>query len=102
MSTHHRPAAHHQRGDRQLGDWQRGDWQRGDWQQRAACRDQVAVFDETFEGRHRSRATAIAQRVCQECPVRRVCLADALRTEAGESHRWGVRGGLLPGECTWL
>ena len=78
------------------------DRQQDGWQQRAACRDHAAVFDETFDSRHRSRATGLAQQVCQGCPVRRACLADALRQEAGGAHRWGVRGGLLPAERTRL
>ena len=87
MSTHHRPAGYRRHDD---------------WQQRAACSDQVTVFDPTFEGLHRSCATTLAQQICQHCSVRRACLADALRTEAAAGHRWGVRSGLLPGERTRL
>lgn len=35
--------------------------------------------------------------VCAQCPVRQLCLADALATETGGAmHRYGIRGGLDP------
>jgi WhiB family redox-sensing transcriptional regulator len=38
-----------------------------------------------------------ALQVCAECPVREMCLADAMATE-DPAMRWGVLGGLTPAE----
>jgi len=37
-----------------------------------------------------------AKQICAVCPVRRACLADALREEGGRGHesRFGIRGGM--------
>lgn len=36
----------------------------------------------------------VAKQICSRCPVRAECLADALATQ----DRFGIRGGLTPGE----
>ncbi|MHA6796680.1 WhiB family transcriptional regulator [Pseudonocardia bannensis] len=74
---------------------------RTDWR-RAAVYAQVdpELFypvDET----PRSPAIAAALRVCAGCPVRAVCLADALASE-DPARRWGVIGGTTPAQRTLL
>ena len=39
-----------------------------------------------------------ARRLCQECPVRQPCLMTAMLEEAAEERRFGIFGGLDPGE----
>lgn len=39
-----------------------------------------------------------AKALCHRCPVAEVCLWAALAGEAGEEYRYGVAGGLRPGE----
>lgn len=62
------------------------------WADEAACRDvDLAVFyPQPGYGAYR-RAAAL----CAACPVRRNCLAEALRTES-VGHRFGMWGGLMP------
>ena len=42
----------------------------------------------------------LAKRICSECPLKTQCLEHAMREEgsAGPRARWGIRGGLTPGE----
>lgn len=59
------------------------------WHADAACSaDPEAMFPDTNAAR-----ITYALAVCEGCPVRYECLADALRT--GETAH-GIRGGLLP------
>jgi WhiB family redox-sensing transcriptional regulator len=68
------------------------------WRTRAACRTanpelffpQVGAPDELAQ-------TAAAKRVCAACPVREVCLADAMAWE-DPARRVGVFGGLAADE----
>ena len=63
----------------------------GQWLKRAACLGREdAMFPDNNEA-----GIASAKRICEPCPVRDACLADALRT--GDNH-WGIRGGLKPEE----
>lgn len=61
---------------------------------RAACR---GVPVDWFYASGRG-ATRPARAICQGCPVRLDCLADALEVEARLPYRSGVRGGLTAGE----
>jgi hypothetical protein len=69
-----------------------------DWRERATCRSadaelffpQVGAPDEVAQ-------TAAAKRVCAVCPVRDVCLADAMAWE-DPARRVGVFGGLSADE----
>lgn len=51
-----------------------------------------------FPDKGQSDKTRAAIAVCMGCPVRRLCLAEALAEEgsAAASHRYGVRGGRSP------
>jgi len=61
------------------------------WQRRAACRglDPSIFFPKRDEVRNRRRAQA----VCSECPVRDICLVEALRND----EPLGIWGGMTPG-----
>lgn len=49
------------------------------------------------------RRTEAAKAICARCDIRTICLTKALEEEAaGESHRWGIRGGLDAGERSAL
>ncbi|MFF2411835.1 WhiB family transcriptional regulator [Streptomyces sp. NPDC058092] len=69
----------------------------GGWETRAACR---GLNPRLFEPGPVSNASIAqagrARAVCARCPVQRLCLDDALRTEKGVSaaDREGIRGGL--------
>lgn len=62
------------------------------WRERAACkgRDVNIFFARTKAGQE------VAKAVCRNCPVRRICLDDALAYEGKKraSGRYGVVGGL--------
>lgn len=61
------------------------------WRDDAACLNHTAVF---FPRVDNDADTATAKKICAVCPVRLVCLDDALATEKGdEANRAGVRGG---------
>lgn len=74
-----------------------------DWEQRAACRDWVGVFDQTFDSSTRTgaRHLDLAAEVCQRCPVRRECLQEALAVET-PTTRYGMRAGLMPAQRSRL
>jgi hypothetical protein len=61
-----------------------------DWRVSAACSgtDVEDFFSDS------AAAQAYAQRVCQRCPVRRICLTDAVGYEHDGYMLWGVVGGL--------
>ena len=63
-----------------------------EWRHRALCRDQIELFDQTFDVTRRHHAAAVA--ICLRCPVRRACLADALDDETRSPGRFALRGGL--------
>jgi WhiB family redox-sensing transcriptional regulator len=69
-----------------------------DWRARASCRDvDPELFypvGDVWEGEGNERQAAQAKAVCAQCPVRELCLADAL--ERGDA--WAVLGGTLPEE----
>ena len=69
--------------------WQSGPTQ-ADWTSQAAC-DGLPT-DESFP--ERGDTYAYALRICQACPVTRACLKAAMREEAGQGVRHGIRGGL--------
>ncbi|MHA6785841.1 WhiB family transcriptional regulator [Pseudonocardia saturnea] len=72
-----------------------------DWRRAASC---AQVDPEAFyplDDKPDSPAVAAAVRICGGCPVRAVCLADALTTE-DPARRWGVIGGTTPAERTAL
>lgn len=70
-----------------------------DWRRSAACAapDVDASVFYPPSGADAVWTAAAAKRVCAECPVRRVCLADALSWETTRT-RFGVLGGLTPAE----
>ncbi|MFF8910578.1 WhiB family transcriptional regulator [Streptomyces olivaceoviridis] len=61
-----------------------------DWRRSAACQgiDEDVIFSE------RPSMQAKMLGICRGCPVRTVCLTDALAYETGEYMVWGVAGGL--------
>ena len=63
---------------------------RKDWRTSAACQgiDEEVVFSE------RPTMQTQMQGICRGCPVKTVCLTDALGYEATEYMVWGVAGGL--------
>jgi WhiB family transcriptional regulator, redox-sensing transcriptional regulator len=66
------------------------------WQHRAACAA-PGVDPELFfptPGQHGKAARA--KRICDRCPVKAPCLADALATPPSEDH--GIRAGTTPQE----
>jgi WhiB family transcriptional regulator, redox-sensing transcriptional regulator len=69
-----------------------------DWRARASCRgrDPEMFFPvgDAWEGESNERRAEQAKAVCAVCPVRALCLADAL--ERGDA--WAVLGGTLPEE----
>lgn len=69
------------------------------WQDYAACAetDPELFFADANGG---SAVYEHARVICARCPVRLECLQYALRHEAGhdKSHRYGMYGGLTPGE----
>ena len=78
-----------------------------DWRHEAACLGLVEPDDDPWypQGKwgqaNESRlAYAVAARVCQRCPVQAECLSAALAEEgpASASNRYGMRGGLTPGQ----
>ena len=79
-----------------------------DWRYRGACaehdpRDTDALFfpTGTWQGANdSSTAYAVARKICDGCPVRAACLEAALAEEgpAAAGNRYGMRGGLTPGQ----
>jgi WhiB family redox-sensing transcriptional regulator len=63
----------------------------GGWRERAGC---AGVDPELFFPVG-SRRPVRALQICGDCPVRELCLADAMATE-DPAMRWGVLGGLTP------
>ncbi|MFJ9214267.1 WhiB family transcriptional regulator [Streptomyces sp. NPDC102264] len=64
------------------------------WRDDAACLNHTAVF---FPRKDNEADTATAKKICGICPVRTICLDDALATEVGaEESRAGIRGGKTP------
>jgi hypothetical protein len=65
-----------------------------DWRQDSAC---AGVDVNLFYGTITDQAEAV--RICRRCPVTEACLWAAMLEEHGHParHRFGVRGGLLPG-----
>jgi WhiB family redox-sensing transcriptional regulator len=63
------------------------------WRERAGC----AGEDPELFFPIGSRRPVLAQQICQDCPVRELCLADAMASE-DPTMRWGVLGGLTPTE----
>jgi len=60
------------------------------WHDRAACRGMpVRVF---YPEDPRMDRWDVAQEICAACPVRGLCLEDAL----ARNERYGMRGGLTP------
>jgi hypothetical protein len=57
----------------------------------------VNVF---YPGRYRGPELEEATRVCDRCPVKLTCLAEALQREAGQplNYRAGVWGGTTPAQ----
>jgi WhiB family transcriptional regulator, redox-sensing transcriptional regulator len=68
-------------------------YRQGDpWWQRGLCRDYDP--DLWFPSAERANAYSFPRKVCRTCPVKRQCLEEALRAD----HRYGMFGGLTPGE----
>lgn len=63
----------------------------GDWADNAACHGRGGLF--FSDGKLQKQ---LAKTICQTCPVREACLADAMEWESirGHSQRFGVYGGL--------
>lgn len=57
-----------------------------DWRDLALC----AEIDPELWFPEKGESARPAKRVCRACPVRRECLADALRRD----EQWGIWGGL--------
>ncbi|HEY0239577.1 MAG TPA: WhiB family transcriptional regulator [Friedmanniella sp.] len=70
----------------------------GDWREQAECRDvDPAVFEQDDRRTPTESDWAHARTICAACPVRDLCLEDALSVEARGS-RFGMRGGATPEE----
>ena len=70
--------------------------QEREWWWSAACADMDTDIFFNVTGN-----PLLPRSVCAVCPVRAECLADAMRYESRESNkqfRFGMFGGLLPGE----
>jgi WhiB family transcriptional regulator, redox-sensing transcriptional regulator len=69
-----------------------------DWRNDAACIGNPHPFEPDDRGGTHDWRTPRA--ICNGCPVRQMCLDDALAFEAGVPFilRWGMRGGMTPGE----
>lgn len=78
------------------------------WRLRSACAPLVtmlqrdpdgSIYDIWYpEGDDAPQQRDIARRICQQCPVTRDCLADAMREEWGVTsgaYRQGIRGGMF-------
>lgn len=67
------------------------------WWTSAACRDvDSSIF---FPNNYDEETGRPAKRICAGCPVRDLCLEDAMRVEwDAKSRRHGIFGGLLPRE----
>ncbi|MFI5687843.1 WhiB family transcriptional regulator [Streptomyces sp. NPDC051636] len=65
-----------------------------DWRDNAACRAADIHPDTMFPDSDKDRIDD-ARTICWKCPVRLVCLRDAINTG---DNQWGMRGGLLPEE----
>lgn len=78
------------------------------WKDRATCRtwDLAANGDPWFEptrGRTGADRYQVAREICSACPVRGMCLKDAMKAEAAiGGPRFGFFGGLAPEERTSL
>lgn len=72
-----------------------------EWRDEASCREFPITgdFDPWFPEGH-NPVYAQARAICQACPVRLLCLEDAIESERGWSKqsRHGMVGGLTPGE----
>ena len=66
------------------------------WMQRAACRGQNP--DWWFQENGKTHDALRAVKICQVCPVKAECLADALVRERTNGDRWGIWGGLTATE----
>ena len=66
-----------------------------EWRERAAC---LGKSLETFypNRQHGNLASLEALSICERCPVRKPCLAEAMTDELGHglACRHGIRGGL--------
>jgi len=69
-----------------------------DWRTLAACAD--VDPDVMFPKPSDAAGTARAKAVCSHCPVRDLCLADAMSDEGGKNkdRRHGILGGLTPSQ----
>ncbi|MEV7973302.1 WhiB family transcriptional regulator [Cellulomonas sp. NPDC089187] len=67
------------------------------WQHHGACVGRSpALFEPDDRGTPLPDAWDLARRICAGCPVREICLADALDPERRAD--FGMRGGLTPAE----
>lgn len=76
-----------------------------DWMRDAACAQpgvdaDVFFSDEEEAGRLSAGRNARAIAICADCPVRTVCLTEALEREGGlaSQSRFGVWGGTTPSD----
>lgn len=65
------------------------------WKDEAACRGEGVTL---WFSRRTSKAGKKAVAICEGCPVRQQCLADAMEAETGSGLRLGIWGGLGPAE----
>lgn len=67
------------------------------WQHHGACVGRSpALFEPDDRGTPLPGAWELPRRICASCPVRELCLVDALDPERRADH--GMRGGLTPTE----
>ena len=67
------------------------------WDDRAACRGTPDVI---FFPPGNKPSYHAAKQICDDCPVRPTCLVDVMAYESGRTvdHRFGMWGGLTPGQ----
>jgi transcription factor WhiB len=71
----------------------------GQWWEYAECRGQPV---NTFYPRTSKEMRSVIREYCSSCPVRSECLEDVMMIEQLIGHRYGVSGGMTPGQRAHL
>ena len=88
-----------QHGDRLSGAPSESRGPRPDWRTKAACRGYAAIIDPWDADPKDGVVSDTAAAFCKQCPVRRECLLEGLRSDLmNGGFAYGVWGGLSPKE----